>query len=268
MRLLAAACAALVLAPAADAAPLVVRTSLDPGTVLFGAPATATVTVVADPALVDPGTVRIEADVAPFRRLGTSVARDGRLVVRRTRIACVSDACRPGDGLRPVRLPPVQVSASGPSGPVAVSAAWSPLLVAPRVPAAAAAGEPEWRVDARPPALTTRIDPGTLSLLLWLLTAALALGAAALVAREVVRARTKAREARTTELAAALAAVRAAAEAPEPERRRAVGVLARVLERADGDHAVTAETLAWSEPGPEPGRVLELADEVEREVRA
>jgi hypothetical protein len=100
------------------------------------------------------------------------------------------------------------------------------------------------------------------------LAAALALGAAALVAREVLRARTKAREEGTTELAAALAAARASAQAPEPERRRAVGVLARVLERVDGDHAVAAETLAWSEPGPEPERVLELADDVEREVRA
>ena len=216
MRLLAVVCAALVLVPAAGAAPLVVRTSLDPGTVLFGAPTTATVTVVADPALVDPETIRIETDVAPFRRLGTSVARDGRLVVRRTRIACVSDACRPGDGLRSVRLPRVQVTARGSSGPVAVSATWPPLLVAPRVPADAAAGEPVWRVDTRPPALTTRIDPGTLSPVLWLLTAALALGAAALVAREVLRARTTAREARTTELAAALAAVRASAQDSEP----------------------------------------------------
>jgi hypothetical protein len=123
-------------------------------------------------------------------------------------------------------------------------------------------------VDGQPPVLTTRIDPGTLSLLLWMITAALALGAAALVAREALRARTTAREARTTELAAALAAVRAAAQGPEPERRRAVGVLARVLERVDGDHAGAAETLAWSEPGPEPERVLELADEVERAVHA
>ena len=268
MRLFAAVVVALVLVPAAHAAPLVVRTSLDPGTVLFGAPATATVTVVADPAVVDPDTIRIEADVAPFRRLGTSVARDGRLIVGRTRIACVSDLCRPRDGLRPVRLPPVQVSASGSGGPVAVSADWPPLLVAPRVPADASAGEPEWQVDTRPPALTARIDPGTLSLLLWLLTTALALVAAALVAREVHRARMRTHEARTTELAAALAAVRASAQAPEPERRRAVGVLAKVLDRVDGDHAVTAETLAWSEPGPEPERVLELADEVEREVRA
>ena len=268
MRLLVAVCAALVLAPATDAAPLVVRTSFDPGTVLFGAPATASVTVVADPALVDADTIRIEADVAPFRRLGTSLARDGRLVVGTTRIACVSNLCRPGDGLRPVRLPPAQVTASGPGGPVAVSADWPPLLVAPRVPADAAAGEPEWQVDTRPPALTTRIDPGTLSVLLWLLAAALALGAAALVAREVLRARTRAREERTSDLAAALAAVRASALAPEPERRRAVGVLARVLERVDGDHAGTAETLAWSEPGPAPERVLELADEVEREVHA
>jgi hypothetical protein len=84
----------------------------------------------------------------------------------------------------------------------------------------------------------------------------------------VQRARTKAREERTTELAAALAAVRASARASEPERRRAVGVLAKVLDRVDGDHAGTAETLAWAEPVPEPERVLELADEVERGVRA
>lgn len=274
MKVVLAALAALALAPAASAAPLVVRTSLDPRTVLFGEPAVAEVTVVADPALVDASTVRIQSSVAPFRRIGpvTSELRevDGAVTVtRRVRIACVSDACRARDALRPVQLRPVRVTARGTNGrQVAAHATWPTLLVAPRVPADAAAGEPEWRVDTRPPAPSYRIRPGLASTLLLGAAGLLAAVAVALVTSELLRRRRRVGAERLSELEAALAAVRASTGAPAPQRRRAAGMLARALERRRDARAGSAGTLAWDEPEPEPERMTALADELEREVRA
>jgi len=269
-----AVAAALALAPAAGAAPLVVRTSLDPRTVLFGEPAVAEITVVADPAFVDPATVRIEAELAPFRRVGSVTterreADDAAIVTRRVRIACVSDACRPRDALRPVQLSPVRVTARGANGrQVSATARWPVLLVAPRVPADAAAGEPTWRVDTRVPEPSYRVRPGLASALLLGAAVLLAAAAVGLVASELLRRRRRAGAERLSELEAALAAVRASTGGPEPQRRRAAGMLARALERRRDARAGSAGTLAWDEPEPEPDRMTALADEVEREVRA
>lgn len=274
MRLAAPVLAALALAPAAAAAPLEVRTSLDPRTVLFGAPATAEVAVVVDPALVDPGSVRIEADTAPWRRLDPpELEREeagGTVVVRqRSRIACTTSACLPRAELRGVALPRVRVTARRRDGStVTAGAAWPAVLVAPRATAEAATGAPAWRIDTTPPAVTTRFAPGALAAALWALAAVLAAAAVALAAWEALRWRRRRAAGRASELAAAIAAVRAAAAADEPERRRALGRLARVLEREDGAHVARAASLAWDEPVPEPERLTALADDVEREVPA
>ena len=84
---------ALTATPAAGAA--VVRTTLEPQTALFGQPVTAEVAVVAGEG-EDPASLRIDADVRPFRRLADETVRDGRLVVRRLRIACVERRVPPG----------------------------------------------------------------------------------------------------------------------------------------------------------------------------
>ncbi|MGE5689358.1 MAG: hypothetical protein ACM33B_02260 [Pseudomonadota bacterium] len=274
MRIAAAVLAALALAPAAGAAPLVVRTSLDPGTVPFGAPTAAEVTVVVDTGAVDPDTVRVEADTAPLRRVGATATEredgDGtRLLVRRLRVACVTDACRPADALRAVALQPVRVRATRRDGrPITVRASWPVLLVAPRVPAGAASGEPVWRVDTRPPEATYRVRPSLLSGLLLALAAALATAAVGLVAWEARGRRRRRTHARRSELEAALAALRASLDADERERRRAAGTLARVLESRRDRHGGDAAALAWGEPEPRPDRLAALADEVEREIHA
>jgi hypothetical protein len=64
----------------------------------------------------------------------------------------------------------------------------------------------------------------------------------------------------------ALALVREA-ESREPEdRRRAVGLLARVLRRRDDGLARAAGDLAWSEPEPAPSELAALVSRVGDEV--
>ena len=217
-------------------------------------------TVVVDPALVDPGTVRIEADLAPLpppRHLrGAAGGRGPRRAARRSRVACVSDACRPGDGRRPVAAP-----ARAGDGAAARRGRWraTRLAAAPRraaCPAAATAGEPSGGWTRRRRRLTTRIDPGTLSRLLWLSTAR-----ARARRRRARRARGgarpdggRARRGRRSS-AAALAAVRAVrGRRAERERRRAVGVLApRARGAPTSDRRRHGRDAGMVEPAPEPG---------------
>ncbi len=273
MRLAAAVGVALVLAAPAAAGtrevPVEVRAIVTPATVLFGEPATLVVTAAFDPRAVDESSVSVEADVFPLRRLGRpATARreaDGLVVLtQRTRVVCAGEACRPARGLRRVELPPVRVRA----GALAAAVERPSLLVASRVPPEAASAEPAWRVDATPPAVTYRTTPSLHTAHLCHHSAALLHAAAAQVAGEVVRARRQRRVERLSELEAALVAVRASLDADEPERRRAVGALARVLEGRADAHEARAAALAWDEPRPERDRVAALADEVERDVRA
>lgn len=274
MKAVAIVAAALALAPTAGAAPLTVKASFSDRTVLFGAPTEAVVTVSVDTRLVDPDTVRLEADLVPLRTVGPvsterQEAEDLVVLTRRSRVACVTDACLPDGEARRIALPPVLATGRGTGGRSFVARTrWPTLLVAPRVPQEATAGEPVWRVDTSPPATTYRVSPSLLTASLWVAAAVLALVAVALVGREVALRRGRRVRERRSELELALAAVRASADRDAAERRRAVGVLARLLRRRADDRSTRVAALAWDEPAPEPERVLTLADEVEREVRA
>jgi hypothetical protein len=48
-----------------------------------------------------------------------------------------------------------------------------------------------------------------------------------------------------------------------PDRRRALNLLARVLERRGHEHASASSSLAWSRPAPTPERAAELAAQIE-----
>jgi hypothetical protein len=115
--------------------------------------------------------------------------------------------------------------------------------------------------------VTWRIAPGTLELLLEILAVVLAVAAVGLAAWQatVVHA-ARSTAAQRTALERALAFVRDAESRPPADRRRAVGLLARVLRRRDGQLAGAADDLAWSEPAPAPDDLAELADKVGREV--
>jgi hypothetical protein len=270
---LVASTVALALAPVATAAPLESRTSLRPATTFFGDPVTAEVEVFVDESEVDPSSVRIDFAVAPFRRLSAAEAErwevDGMTVLReRIRIVCASEACLPGEeGVRSAPRP-VRVSARSREGrALAIQAAWTPVKVVGRVPPEALGG-PAWQLDDTPSPSTYRFSPAVLSGGLVGLSVALALGAAALVGVEIVRWRRRRTPVYLSPLEAALAAVRAAMNADEAERRTAAGALARALAELDGRLVTTASELAWSQRPPAPGRLMALAEDVEQEVGA
>jgi hypothetical protein len=99
--------------------------------------------------------------------------------------------------------------------------------------------------------------------------AAAALAAAAVLlagwtAAGLVRARR--RSPPLTGLARAVALARQAERRPTPDRRRALGLLARLLGSRDPRLAGAADELAWSAPDPSRDALAELVTQVEHEV--
>jgi len=265
-RLLAVCAAALVAAPgAAAAAPLTVRTSFDDANVQFGDVIDARVTVVAADG-VRPGTVRVLEDLSPLTPLSEpETTRAGTVLEVERSYVCVTAACVAARGDATPKLPPVQVVARSGGRTLRVEQAWPALHVRGRVSAAdVAAAEPPFRGSAVPPAPTYSLAPGTLA---WLLDgAAIALGIAALalVAAQLRRRARRTRAAEIDELERAVRLAREAEARPVPDRRRAAGLLARLLAGRDAQLAAAARDLAWAKPRPEPAALEDLVTDVER----
>jgi hypothetical protein len=95
----------------------------------------------------------------------------------------------------------------------------------------------------------------------------LALAAMALAVTEARRlARRRHGEPVVDELERALRLAREAESRPPPDRRRALGLLARLLDARDRRLSGTASDLAWAEPEPERTAVATFVADVEREV--
>jgi hypothetical protein len=255
-----AALAAAAPSLAAGAAPVTVATTVSPAAVVFGDTAVLEVQALVDAGVVDPGTVRLEADAAPLERVGSverDAWRDGDLAHVRFRVtvACAQLACL-------TRAPAaLRVVARGSSGAnFDVRRDWPALVVGRRVPADAT----QPRADGVPRPVRWRVGPTALLTALLVLALALAGAAVAFAAAEVLRARA-ARGRGDTRLARALAAVRRALGGDERARRRAAGQLARALEPADGALALAAGELAWSSDPPGRDALARLADRVEEE---
>jgi hypothetical protein len=105
------------------------------------------------------------------------------------------------------------------------------------------------------------IRPGLLRTLL-LVAALLLASLAALVAYPVVRRLIPEGVDERTPLERALALARASIGRGGEDRRRALDVLGRAL--AEDTRARDALDLAWSQPPPEPERIAELVEQVER----
>lgn len=255
---------------------LTVTAALDPASALFGDRIVARVVVQADRDALKTDRLRIVADIAPLAPLGpalvSSRARDDRLVVTYELAGvCIVEECLAARDARAVRLPPARVDAPRRHGGLAQAhAVWPLLRLGSRVTTAdLARSQPPFRSDVSAPAATYRVAPETLALLLDIAAALLAsagVGVAARRALTLVR-RKRARDTRS-ELERALVAVRAAQSAPPEQRRRAVGLLARLLAKRDLRLAGDAADLAWSEPKPTPVELAGLADRVVREVGA
>jgi hypothetical protein len=254
--ILALLAAALVASPTA---PLTVRTSLDHSIVQLGDPVVARVVVALDRDAVQASTLRVDPDLAPLSALSapsTTRTVSGRLevVTITQRVACVSAACLSS----PVELPRVRVSVTSREGNVLRTVEpWPRLRPRGRVGAAdLARATPRFAADTTLPPPSYRIAPSTAETVLWIVAALAAAGAVALLTVGVRRRRPAAAG---DELARALRLARESEARPVEDRRRALGLLARLLpSRAASD-------LAWSRPAPEPPAIDALVTEVERE---
>jgi hypothetical protein len=264
---------------ATPASPLAVSASFAPPAAQFGDRLTAKVVVLLDRSAVDPDSLHLTQSLAPLSTLGrTRVSRTtrGRLVVvsYESPVACLSESCIADKGARRVKLGRVAaVAERRGGGALRAGIAWPVLPIAGRVvPADLTAATPPFRTDTAPPPAEYRIAPSTLALLLDVLAVASALAGVALATLAVVRVvRTGAPVAADGALGRALRLAREAETRVPQDRRRAVGLVARLLgERELGERdrglASAASDLAWSRPKPERGAVSELVDEVERTV--
>ena len=115
--------------------------------------------------------------------------------------------------------------------------------------------------------MTYRLGPARLARVLEIAAAVLA-AAGLLLAGWTVAALNRRRRvvAPLTGLERALALARDAERRPPPDRRRALGLLARLLGPRDSQLADAADDLAWSASAPTPDALAELVTQVEREV--
>jgi hypothetical protein len=259
---------ALVGAPAAVAAPLRAQASFDAATVQFGAPIVARVSVVTGPT-VRAGSVRVNDALAPLTSVSPQRLRHVGGVVETTRVVtCISAPCvAAGEVARP-RLAPAVVTATLANGrTVRVAAAWPRLAVRGRVSSAdLRQAQPPFRASVVPPAPTYRVAPGTLAWLLDGVAVVLGLAALALLAVQARRWSSRRRRgARTDQFERALRLAREAEARPAPDRRRAAGLLARLLDERHAPLAGSATELAWAKPQPEPEALESLVGEAERE---
>ena len=251
---------ALVCAPSQAASPIRVATSVTPHPSRFGDIVHATLVVRA------PGSASVEQGFAPFSvRAATSTSSTSGGVVTTTwhySLQCLQPQCSPGPGARSVRLAPSHVRV----GAQTAVARFPAVLVVPRVTARQVA-HPN-RSFLHPTALpspTYRVAPGTARAVLLAAAVVLVLAALALLRPILLPPRVRAPAPEPEPLGRALALVRASLTRSGPDRRRALGLLSRTLRRRQ-QPAVgqAAADLAWSEPEPDPARMEELVDRIER----
>jgi hypothetical protein len=261
-------------APISSTRPLTVRAFFTPQAVQFGDKLTARVVVLVDGAAVRVGSLRISDGFAPLTQLGagrTTRTRRGQLAVVSISVpaACLAEACAAGAGETPIALPPIAVQATSTrGGTLHATAQWPPLHVTSRLAAAhLVAANPPFRGDTLPPSPVYRIAPNTLALVLDLLAALLAAAGVGLATwNGFALARRRRAPPAEDQLELALRRTREAEARPAPDRRRALGLLARLLYARDRPLSGAASTLAWSEPIPEPEAVSALVTQIERKV--
>lgn len=247
---------------------LSVRTWLSPQDPQFGDTVVARAEVLVDPRRVDPGSVRLRADFAPYRVVSgrrTVGSSGGYVVVAVTQaLHCLTAACVPRGASEAYRFPPLRVVYRDAAGARTAAAAWPVLRVGSRV-AAADLARPVLRVPDIPPPGGYRLPPGITGYGLLALAALLALAGGGLVLRAGVgrylpgvRRQEPLLERILGELAAA------AANGDTARRRRALEQLARELEQVDGTLSSDSRVLAWGRDDPRAEAIAELT----RRVRA
>jgi hypothetical protein len=270
------ALAAGVFASGAWAAPpsLVVRATFDRPTVQFAGAIHVRVVVLLDATRVRPESLRIVNDLAPLTSLSpgrtTRTTRGDTITVTLERtFSCLASSCVSPSGDATPTLSPVRATVATLVGEtLGTKATWPVLHVQGRVRKAdLGRSRPPFRADTTPAPPSYRVAPSTLAWLLYSAAVVLALAGAALAVREV-RDRTRRRRGEPTvnELERALRLAREAEIRPPSDRRRALGLLARLLDPRDRRLSGAASELAWAEPEPERAALATFVADVEREV--
>jgi hypothetical protein len=259
--------------------PIVGSAFLTPEQHLFGDAVRARLELVVDGNRVDPGSVEIGANFAPYRQLRpVEVTRSESGSLTRIRydylLGCLVARCLP-QGSGRVELGSAAVNYTRRGSPVADAASieWPPLRAAGRI-------DPDelenaaLRAELRNlPEPSYRVSPRTVELVALVLAALFAAGAAILILRllplDRLAARLGARWAdKRSPLEQALALVReSSATGSSEEGRRALERLAVELRRVRNPAlASDASRLAWSQSPPADAGVEPLSDDVQRVI--
>jgi len=265
--------------PSAESSAIEARTDLSPRSVFFGDTVSALVEVTLDRNRVDPDSVRVEADFAPWKPVarpersrsdvGTTTSLRFSYVLR-----CLGNRCISTDESLVILDKAVQafgrarVTYTAPdgaaqSGSGSLEAPWPRLLVGARFSArdaqAVGSSSTGWRADLDSmPAATYRMSPGLLSALL------LAGGAVLASAGGVFAYRVRPRRTASTlpetgpsepvltplERALALLELSERVDGAADQRRALELVAAALAEHGNPKLALASRTLAWSQPVP------------------
>lgn len=257
--------------------PIIVGTKVAPDGHPFGQPVVATVDVLVDTTVVDPARIRVDPAFDPYEVAGPRTVErvdSGRMsrITYSYRLRCLDAGCEPLSARGVVSFPSSRLTyryrGDGGTRPSVETIEWRPFIVTGRVGERAVV-DIGWRADQSALATVTyRTRPGPAALVLLVLAALLALGAAAIAWKLWGKRRgteTESAEAARTPLAVVLEAARvAAANGDLPKRRRALESVARELGRVGlPELAADARTLAWSPREATRDDVEELARRTE-----
>jgi hypothetical protein len=255
---------------AAAGPPIRVVTSLEPAAVRYGDPVTAEVEVDYDAQTVAASSIHAEPSFIPYVVTSAPVVQRPRSGVVRYRysLLCVTAGCLPAKGPRLVHLRAVTVSGVAGERTVRAVGAWPVLRVSTRLAESDLTDPLRFRSPSTPRSPAYRLPPGPLGGGLIAVAALCILAALALGWFEVARIRRRPAVDRRSRLELAIAYVRDSANRTEPDRRRALELLAETVD-ATGEPALsaTAATTAWSKRPPTADAASELADEAVRVPR-
>lgn len=259
--------------------PIVGSAFLEPEQHLFGDAIKARVELVVDADRVDPGSIEIGANFAPYQELRpVEVSRSDSGSITRFRydylVACLTARCLPeGSGRVELGAAAVEYTRRGSPVPDAATIEWPPIRAAGRIDP----NELEnaaLRAELRNlPSPSYRVSPRAVELVALVLAVLFAAGAAILILRLLPLDRLAARLGarwvdRRSPLEQALALVRESSESGSAEEeRRALERLAVELKRSRNPTlAHDASRLAWSQERPVQTGVGPLSDDVQRVI--
>ena len=257
--------------------PIAVNATIGPQQHMFGDPIRARVELILDSKRIDPNTVKVHANFAPYRPLRRPTRTEsGAGAITRLRfdypLGCMTYRCLPA-AVRRFDLHNASVEYRTRAGQTGRTEEidWPTLEVTGRIlPSrmwAAKLQGAEYRDLGSP---TYRISPTLVQLIALVLAVLFAAGAFVLILRLLPLARIAERLGlktvdRRTALERALDQVHETAEAEPDEGRRALERLARELRRArNPELAGAASRLAWSRDYPADGRLTSLSADVQR----